>query len=122
MEEPSCIILPRSAEAASTAIRVITSFNVAFAVRAGGHSPNPGWSSVGHGGILVDLQYLDEISISDDNLVVTVGPGARWGDVTELANLRNVSVVGTRTPDVGVGGSTLGGMPSSPTALSRTFF
>lgn len=109
LDQPYCVILPWTAEAVSTALLLIASFNVTFAIRAGGHSPNPGWSSVGQGGILVDLQYLDEISISNDTSVASVGAGARWGDVVDVANARNVSVVGTRTPDVGVGGSILGG-------------
>lgn len=109
LEEPYCIILPRTTEAVSITIHVVASFNVTFAVRAGGHSPNPGWSSVGQRGILIDLQNLDEITIRNDNLTARVGPGARWGEVMEVANLQNVSVVSTRAPDVGVGGSILGG-------------
>ncbi|KAM4066423.1 FAD binding domain-containing protein [Hirsutella rhossiliensis] len=109
LAEPYCIILPRNARAISTAIQIIAYFNASFAVRAGGHSPNPGWSSVDKGGILVDLQYMNKVSLTSDSNVASVGPGARWGDVMKVVNKRNVSVVGTRAPDVGVGGSLLGG-------------
>ncbi|KUI58320.1 Bifunctional solanapyrone synthase [Cytospora mali] len=107
--EPYCIILPNNAQDVSTAVNIIHAFDVKFAVRSGGHSPNPGWSSVGRNGILVDLQRLNEVTLSSDNSVVSIGPGARWGAVQDVLAEQNTTVMGGRYSDVGVGGLILGG-------------
>ncbi|KAF1980216.1 FAD-binding domain-containing protein [Bimuria novae-zelandiae CBS 107.79] len=73
----------------------------------GGHSPNPGWSSIDEPGILIDLQKLNQISVSDDRKVVSIGPGQRWGAVYEALDAYSVSVIGACIPSVGVGGSIL---------------
>ncbi len=88
---------------------MIQYFQVQFAVRSGGHSPNPGWSSVTQPGILIDLSQLDDITISDDRKTVTVGPGQRWGNVFAALDPYGISVIGGRIPTVGVGGLLLGG-------------
>jgi FAD/FMN-containing dehydrogenase len=93
----------------SKTIRIIQYFQVKFAVRSGGHSPNPGFSSVGEGGILIDLQRLNNITLSSDKTVATVGPGGRWGDVTSVLGAQGATVIGGRIPSVGVGGLILGG-------------
>lgn len=109
MQEPYCIFMPRDTSEVATAVKIIAEYGVTFAVRSGGHSPNPGWSSVGAGGVLVDLQRLNSVTVSDDAAVASVGPGARWGDVQTVVGQKGVSVVGGRTPTVGVGGLILGG-------------
>lgn len=65
---------------------------------------------MGDSGILVDLQRLNQIAVSSDNMVARVGPEARWGDIQAAVGAHKVSVVGGRTPSVGVGGLVLGGM------------
>lgn len=101
--------MPSSVEDVAEAIRIIHAFNVTFAVRAGGHSPNPGWSSIGKGGLLLDLQRMDTITLSTDNTIVSVGPGARWGAVQDVLQDYGATVVGGRISDVGVSGLLLGG-------------
>jgi FAD/FMN-containing dehydrogenase len=92
---------------------VIERFNVPFAVRSGGHSPNPGASSIGSQGVLIDLQLLNGVSLSDDGMIASVGPGSRWGDVMTALDSREAVVVGGRLPSIGVGGLLLGGMLST---------
>lgn len=106
---PHCIITPEIPEDVSAAIRCIFQWGVKFAVRSGGHSPNPGWSSVGEQGVLIDLQKLNQIALSSDGSRVSVGPGARWGDVYAALDSHGLSVIGGRVPDVGVAGLILGG-------------
>lgn len=84
-------------------------FRIKFAVRSGGHSPNPGWSTLNEPGILIDLQKLSDITVSDDKKIASVGPGARWINVYEALDPYGVSVIGGRIPGVGVGGLILGG-------------
>ncbi|KGO64138.1 FAD linked oxidase, N-terminal [Penicillium italicum] len=107
--EPHCIIQPEEARDISTAVKVINFFQVKFAVRSGGHSPNPGWSSVGSQGILLDFSRLNSFSPSADRQVASVGPGLRWGEVTKALDAEKAVVVGGRLPTVGVGGLILGG-------------
>lgn len=95
----------------STSLRIIDFFEVKFSVRSGGHSPNPGWSSIDNQGILLDLEKLDSISVSNDLSYASVGPGARWNDVYLTLGEQEVVVVGGRVPSVGVGGLILGGKP-----------
>ncbi|PFH57059.1 hypothetical protein XA68_15576 [Ophiocordyceps unilateralis] len=107
--EPHCIVLPRDAADVAVVMRVIKLNDVVFAVRAAGNSPNPGWSSIDKRGILIDLQRLNQVSVSGDAQRVRVGAGARWGEVMAAANNHHVSVVGTRVSSLSVGGSILGG-------------
>ncbi|KAI8963317.1 FAD-binding domain-containing protein [Daldinia sp. FL1419] len=107
--EPYCIIQPETAQDVSEAIKTISHYGVKFAIRSGGHSPNPGWSSVGQGGILLDLQRLNQISLSCDKQVASVGPGARWGEVISTLDAQGATVIGGRVPSVGVAGVILGG-------------
>ncbi|KAI5862351.1 Glucooligosaccharide oxidase [Durotheca rogersii] len=104
-----CVVLPRNTDETVKAVRVISYFKVKFAVRAGGHSPNPGWSSVGQEGILLDLQRLNQISLSSDKKLCSLGPGARWGNVVATLGTQNATVLAGRNPLVGVGGLILGG-------------
>ncbi|OTB15927.1 hypothetical protein K445DRAFT_317556 [Daldinia sp. EC12] len=109
VSEPYCIIQPKTAQDVSKAIKTISHYGVKFAVRSGGHSPNPGWSSVGHEGILIDLQNLNQIDLSDDKKVASIGPGARWGEVISNLDAQGATVIGGRIPSVGVAGVILGG-------------
>ncbi|GKT43289.1 FAD-dependent monooxygenase yanF [Colletotrichum spaethianum] len=106
--EPYCIIQPRNAGDVSTSLRIIDFFAAKFAVRSGGHSPNPGWASIGREGILVDLQRLNQVQLSDDRSFASVGPGGRWGDVYSTLDAQKAVVIGGRLPSVGVGGLILG--------------
>src|SRR5687768_6329541 len=48
--KPACLVLPRSAAEVATAVRVLNKYpSVEFAVKSGGHDPNPRHSSVKDG-------------------------------------------------------------------------
>ncbi len=108
--DPSCIVQPKSAGDVSAALRVAGFFRAPFAVRSGGHSPNPGWSSASAPVLLIDLAGLDFVSLSADRQTASVGPGNRWIDVIGALDPHGVSVISGRIPGVGVGGLLLGGM------------
>lgn len=90
-------------------MRIINFLQVKFAIRSGGHSPNPGWSAIGDAGILIDLAALNTTTINTDRTVASVGSGARWGSVVAALDPYNVTVLAGRIPTVGVGGLILGG-------------
>jgi len=77
-------------------------------VRSGGHNPAPGFSNIDDG-ILIDLSGLDEVTYNSSNGTVVVGTGNRWLHVYQVLGAFNMTVVGGRTPEIGVGGLTLGG-------------
>ena len=60
-------------------------------------------------GVTIDLGLMNEVTVSPDSDTVSVGSGARWKDVYLKLDAMNLSVVGGRVYDVGVGGLLLGG-------------
>ncbi|KAF7594710.1 hypothetical protein BBP40_008603 [Aspergillus hancockii] len=108
-EFPSFIVLPKSADDVSRILKTVQSLRITFSIRSGGHSPNPGWSSTGQPGLVIDLRHLNQTTVSEDKQLVSVGPGALWGDVYTALDPYEISVIGGRIPLVGVGGLILGG-------------
>ncbi|ESZ98116.1 hypothetical protein SBOR_1495 [Sclerotinia borealis F-4128] len=91
-------------------MKIISFLHVPFAVRSGGHSPNPYFASIGSNGILISTTNLNSITVSSDNSIASIGPGLRCGAVYKALDPYGVSVIGGRIPQVGVGGLILGGM------------
>ena len=81
-----------------------------FAIRGGGHTPNVGSANI-DGGITLDMSSLATVTLTSraDQLVTSVGAGARWRDVYRILDSRNLTVAGGRDGSVGVAGLTLGG-------------
>lgn len=89
-------------------MHLVKQADCSFAVKSGGHGAFPGASKI-DGGITIDLQLLNEVTVSNDKTITRIGPGNRWVDVYSVLDAKNLSVVGGRVADVGVGGLTLGG-------------
>ncbi|KAK0391577.1 hypothetical protein NLU13_1077 [Sarocladium strictum] len=106
--EAECFVLPRSTEDVSIVIKTLTCTNVPFTVKGGGHSAFAGASNT-NGGVTVDLSRLNDITVSDDEKTVSIGPGNRWINVSEALDRQGLAVVGGRVASVGVSGLTLGG-------------
>ncbi|KAE9370896.1 FAD-binding domain-containing protein [Stipitochalara longipes BDJ] len=104
----ACFVKTQNTQEVALALKIVTLFQTPFAIRAGGHSANPGFASV-ESGILIDLSSLNDIFLSPDHEVVSVGPGAKWGTVYEELEKHELTVVGGRVADVGVGGLITGG-------------
>lgn len=83
-------------------------FGTQFAVRSGGHTPDPAMSSTAEG-ILFSLENLNQIKVDSKRKIASIGPGNRWGQVYEKLGSENFVVVGGRVPPVGVGGLVTGG-------------
>ncbi|RPA96635.1 FAD-binding domain-containing protein [Choiromyces venosus 120613-1] len=105
---PQVIFTPTSAEDVAKSVKIINYFSVPFAVRSGGHTPFPGSASIS-GGILVSLQNMTSLELSESKDLVSVGPGNRWINVYNFLEPYNIAVVGGRVPSIGVGGLTTGG-------------
>ncbi|OKL62375.1 hypothetical protein UA08_02265 [Talaromyces atroroseus] len=105
---PHCFVAPRDTEGVSTAMKLLTSRNASFTVKSGGHTPFAGGSNIANG-VTIDLVHLNGINISDDRQTVSLGPGNRWINVTEVLDPLNLAVVGGRSGAVGAAGLILGG-------------
>jgi len=105
---PQCVVQPETAEQVSQIITILKELECIFAVKSGGHSMNPGSSSIDNG-VLIDLSRMNSLQLAEDESTVSIGPGARWGDVYLALEERGLLAVGGRVSSVGVGGLTLGG-------------
>lgn len=70
-------------------------------------------------GVTIDLSAIKGIKVSEDHSITSVGGGARWGDVYLKLDAMDLSVVGGRVFNVGVGGLVLGGKTSELVILLR---
>ena len=105
---PACFVTPQNTADVATAVKILTKLQERFAVKGGGHAAFPGASNVDKG-VTIDLRHLNDIKVSTDRKTVSVGPGNRWVDVSNVLDPLGLAVVGGRVSDVGVGGLILGG-------------
>ncbi|CAJ2502293.1 Uu.00g096870.m01.CDS01 [Anthostomella pinea] len=105
---PACIFIPESSKGIAIQLLISRLTACPFAVKGGGHASFAGSSSI-ENGIVVSLRSFSDITLSADRATVTVGAGTRWGDVYAALEPHDLTVVGGRNSDVGVGGLTLGG-------------
>lgn len=103
----------------SRALAIVTQTQSPFAVRSTGHNPNPGFSSVGESGVVLDIRPLQSKSLDEDG-TARCGAGCTWGEVYSWLEEQKRSAIGGRDPNVGLAGFLLGGecprrcTPSSP--------
>ncbi|KAK6513471.1 hypothetical protein TWF281_005094 [Arthrobotrys megalospora] len=105
---PRCVFTPYNTQDVSKAVKLFTRKNCQFAIRSGGHSYNPGWAGI-ENGILMSLGYLNQTTYNPTTQIATVGGGSRWTDVYGALLPYNVTVLGGRNSDLGVGGYLTGG-------------
>ncbi|KAL3421639.1 FAD binding domain-containing protein [Phlyctema vagabunda] len=112
--QPACIVNPTTAAEVSTIVKSLAflqrfSFRQCqFAIRSGGHTHWAGAANI-HEGVVIDLKHLNDVVPDADGKITAVGPAATWGKVYMLLDQVNLSVVGGRNFDVGVGGLLTGG-------------
>ncbi|KAF2648110.1 FAD-binding domain-containing protein [Lophiostoma macrostomum CBS 122681] len=112
--QPTCIVVPTSSQDVSLAVTILSlGFQAGisgcqFAVRGAGHTPWAGAANI-DGGVTIDTQSLNQVTVSSNQGTVSVGPGNRWGNVYPTLDNLNVAMVGGRLSHVGVGGLVIGG-------------
>ncbi|KAJ3554311.1 hypothetical protein NPX13_g10647 [Xylaria arbuscula] len=104
----ACFVRPPDAKGVAHVLRVVKKTGSKFAVRSGGHNMNPGFSSMGGYGIVLDLQDLNSLHL-DGEKTLQVGAGNTWGAVNRFLHESGLSAVGGRQNNVGVSGYLLGG-------------
>ena len=109
---PACIIAPTSTNDVVSAVKALAGLDVKFAVRGGGHALNAGTANI-DSGITINLRSMNDVTVSEDRNLVSVGGGAKWGEVYPHLDSLSIATSGGRVADVGVGGlSTEGKDPS----------
>ncbi|KAI1149441.1 FAD-binding domain-containing protein [Nemania diffusa] len=110
----NCFIRPQNAVEVALILSIVKTTGAKFAVRSGGHNPNPGFASIESDGVLIDLQDLKLLSIDPEG-ILSAGPGHRWIELYNFSEDHGRTVKGGRTADVGIPGFLLGGgMPYFP--------
>src|SRR5215217_4718736 len=101
-ELPCAAVACQSEADVGRALSMATAQRAPFAVRSGGHSYADASSTPG---LLIDLSELRSIGLDGD--LLTVGPGARLGEVQLTLAERGRCLPSASCPSVAVGGSTL---------------
>ncbi|KAK3374237.1 hypothetical protein B0T24DRAFT_290224 [Lasiosphaeria ovina] len=105
---PDCFVAPKTTGDVAKAVKLLTSLPSPFTVKGGGHTAFAGASNI-ENGVTIDMFHLNQITVAVDRKTVSVGPGARWINVSTALDPLGLAVVGGRDPNVGVSGLTLGG-------------
>ncbi|CAF3575257.1 unnamed protein product [Fusarium graminearum] len=105
---PDCFVNPQTTKDVSKVMKILTYLDAPFSVKSGGHTAFANGSNIANG-VTIDLQYLNNITVSEDRKTVSIGPGNRWINVSETLDPFKLAVVGGRVANVGVGGLILGG-------------
>ncbi|KAI0303852.1 hypothetical protein BC826DRAFT_1100810 [Russula brevipes] len=103
----TCSVEPGSVEDVSKILNILGSSRTPFAVKGGGHSTNPKFSSTS--GVQISMSRFNHTKVNVAEETVEIGAGLTWDQVYVALNSTGVNVVGGRVPGVGVAGLTLGG-------------
>jgi FAD/FMN-containing dehydrogenase len=94
--KPACITFPSSPEDVSKIVKILHTRNdVPFAIKSGGHDPNPGHGSV-KDGVLIALRHINGTVYDKATNTVKFKPGGHWADVMKVLDKDDVSVVAGR--------------------------
>jgi FAD/FMN-containing dehydrogenase len=119
-----CIVTPSSSGDLVTIIRTLTFMTQVgfpgtnFAIRGGGHTPWAGSANI-NGGVTIDMRSINEVAVSQNKTVASVGAGAIWGDVYRKMDSLGLAVVGGRGSSIGVGGLLTGDIAGCWSPRSR---
>ena len=106
---PSCIVRPKTAHDVVTTLGVLTDTNCTkFAIKGGGHNANVGYNNI-QDGVTIDMQSMNDVEVARGDKVVRVGAGSLWQNVYDVAEKRNLTVLGGRIGVVGTAGFLTGG-------------
>ncbi|KAH7328991.1 hypothetical protein B0I35DRAFT_418986 [Stachybotrys elegans] len=97
-----------SAQEVAEALKIVNKTGTKFSVRATGHNPNAGFSSVGPEGVVLDVRRLQSKTLREDG-IAEVGAGNLWGEVYKWLEDQKLSAIGGRDRQVGLAGFLLGG-------------
>ncbi|KAL1733555.1 hypothetical protein EV714DRAFT_269511 [Schizophyllum commune] len=106
---PVAVTYPSSAEQVGAVVLAGAAQGLGVTARSGGHSYVAGGLGGKNGSLVVDLGSFKIIEVDEATNTVTVGPGARLGDVARILNDYGRALPHGRCTTVGVGGHATGG-------------
>lgn len=104
---PALVVQPTSADDVATAVAFARDLGLLLSVKGGGH--NIAGTSVGEGGLTLDMSRMRTIDVEPDAKLAHVGPGALLQDVDRATQEHGLATVLGFVSEVGVAGLTLGG-------------
>jgi FAD/FMN-containing dehydrogenase len=104
---PSLIAQCANSADVVAAVRFASERNLLTTVRGGGHSISG--RSVADRGLLIDLGFINDVTINRPQKIAQVGGGARLGQLDRASVAQNLVTTAGTDSDTGVGGLTLGG-------------
>ncbi|KAJ7627380.1 FAD dependent oxidoreductase [Roridomyces roridus] len=107
IQDAACSVEPGTAGDVATIIKIVGSTRTPFAVKGGGHTSNPGFSSTR--GVQISMNRFSNVTYDAASGTATIGMGLVWDDVYAALEPHGVNVVGGRSSGVGVAGFSLGG-------------
>ncbi|EJT72459.1 hypothetical protein GGTG_09325 [Gaeumannomyces tritici R3-111a-1] len=105
---PACVFKPTSGLEVSSAVLLSRVTRCPFAAKSGGHAAFAGASSI-EDGVTISFANMKDVTLSADKSIASVGPGNIWGPVFEELAKSDLTVIGGRLYNIGVGGLTTGG-------------
>ncbi|TGO54056.1 hypothetical protein BCON_0113g00160 [Botryotinia convoluta] len=105
---PACIATPTTSTEVAMIVKILVERGVKFAIRGGGHSLNAGAANI-ESGVTINLRALNKVEVNTEQTLVSIGGGAKWGEVYSVLDGLGLATSGGRVADVGVGGLTTGG-------------
>lgn len=110
LNRAACAFFPSTTDEVAFAVQTLNQYeSVRFALKAGGHNPNTGFSSVGGGVLIAFRPNFQTATPSRDGSAIEIGAGCKWEDVYGVLQPLGKTVTGGRLGDVGTTGLILGG-------------
>ncbi|ESK86560.1 fad binding domain-containing protein [Moniliophthora roreri MCA 2997] len=106
--QAACRLMPHSASEVSLILGIARKRDCPFAVVSGGYMPWVGASNI-DGGFVIDLGKINQIDVVEDDKSLKLGPGSTWKQAYSVLEPYNLTTVGARVANVGVGGFLMGG-------------
>ncbi|KAI0251578.1 hypothetical protein BJV78DRAFT_1126057 [Lactifluus subvellereus] len=105
--QSACSVEPGTPQDVGTILRILGETRTPFAVKGGGHTSNPGFSSTP--GVHIAMTRFNTVTVNQTASTVAIGAGLLWDDVYAALDGTGLNVVGGRVRGVGVAGFILGG-------------
>ncbi|KAJ7183743.1 hypothetical protein C8R46DRAFT_1308699 [Mycena filopes] len=105
----ACSVEPGTANDVSILLQILGQTRTPFAVKGGGHTGNPGFSSTTAHGVQISMARFSTVIYDKESETVEIGPGLIWDEVYAALEPYGVVVAGGRVAGVGVAGFILGG-------------
>ncbi|KAH9957078.1 FAD-binding domain-containing protein [Russula dissimulans] len=105
--QSTCSVQPGTPQDVGVILRILGDTRTPFAVKGGGHTTNPGFSSTP--GVQITMTRFNKVKVDKAASTVEIGAGLMWDDVYRALDGTGLNVLGGRVSGVGVAGFILGG-------------